>query len=63
MQSDSARKARGRKTRRPWSHYWLLWPILLDADKEKRNGRLLTPREWFGWGMVGLVIVLAVIFT
>ena len=49
--------------KRPWFHYVLLWPIVLDADKEKRNGRFLTPREWLGWGIVVVVVVLAVVFT
>jgi hypothetical protein len=56
------RGARPDGQKRPWLHY-LLWPIVLDADKEKRNGRFLTTREWLGWAVVGLVIVLAVVFT
>jgi hypothetical protein len=51
------------RPKRPWFHYLLLWPIVLDADKDKRNGRLLTPREWLGWGIVAVVIVLAVALT
>jgi hypothetical protein len=49
--------------RRPWFHYVLLWPLVLDADKAKRDGRFLTPREWIGWTVVGLVIALAVALT
>jgi hypothetical protein len=48
---------------RSWIDYLLLWPLVLDADKEKRQGRLLTTREWFGWGVVILVMILAIIFV
>jgi hypothetical protein len=41
----------------------LLWPLLLDADKDRREGRFFTKREWFGWGLVVSIIVLAIIFT
>jgi hypothetical protein len=58
-----ARGTRRDSEKRPWHHYLLLWPIVLDADKQRRNGRFLTAREWIGWTIVGLVIVLAVIFT
>jgi integral membrane sensor domain MASE1 len=50
-------------SKRPLLHYLLLWPIILDADKSKRNGKSLTKREWFGWLAVLLIIVTAVIFT
>jgi hypothetical protein len=59
-------QARGTKRhskKRPWHRYLLLWPIVLDADKEKRDGRFLTNREWLGWGIVVLIVVLAVTFT
>ena len=43
---------------------WLLvWPKILDADKEHRNGRLLTSREWLGWSIALAIIVMAIIFT
>jgi hypothetical protein len=63
MDSSSSRQSRRNKVKRPWLHYLLVWPIVLEADKDKRSGRLLTPREWLGWGIVAVVIVLAVIFT
>jgi len=56
-------RARHGRVKRPWFHHLLLWPILLDVDKDKRNGRLLTTREWVGWGIVVVVIAIAVIFT
>ena len=43
-----------------WLSYVLLWPLILDADKSKREGRFLTKREWLGWGLVALVVVVAV---
>jgi hypothetical protein len=49
--------------RRPWLHYLLLWPLILDADKSKRGGRLLTTREFLGWGIVALVALAAIAFT
>ena len=49
--------------RRPWFHYFLLWPIVLDVDKTKRGGRVFTKRELIGWGVVILLIVAAVVFT
>jgi hypothetical protein len=49
--------------RRPWFHYLLLWPLILDADKSKRGGRLLTTRELLGWGIVALVALVAIVFT
>jgi hypothetical protein len=51
------------KSQRPVLHYLLLWPIILDADKSKRNGNMFTKREWLGWLVVFLIIVAAVIFT
>jgi hypothetical protein len=44
MDSES-QHARRATHKRPWFHYVLLWPIILDADKAKRYGRLLTARE------------------
>jgi len=48
---------------RSWMSYLLLWPLILDADKDKRGGRFLTKREWLGWGLVILIAVLAIVFT
>ncbi|MBB6092371.1 hypothetical protein HNQ60_001217 [Povalibacter uvarum] len=59
----SGNEAQKERVRRPWHHYLLLWPIVLDKDKHRRNGRLFTAREWVGWAIVVLVIVLAVAFT
>jgi hypothetical protein len=46
-----------------WLSYLLIWPLILDADKSKRDGRFLTKREWLGWGLVLLLIALAILFT
>ena len=48
---------------RPWFHYVLLWPIVLDVDKAKRGGRIFTSRELIGWGIVMALIVGAILFT
>lgn len=53
----------GKDVGHSWMSYILLWPLILDADKDKRKGRLLTKREWIGWGLVCLLIVIAIIFT
>lgn len=57
------RRQSGKDGGHPWASYLLLWPLILDADKGKRDGRFLTKREWIGWGLVGLLVVLAIIFT
>lgn len=57
------RRHSGKDVGHSWVSYLLLWPLILDADKGKRDGRFLTKREWIGWGVVGLIIVLAIIFT
>jgi hypothetical protein len=48
---------------RPWFHYILLWPLILDADKDKRGGKQLTNRELIGWGIVILVAAVAIAIT
>lgn len=63
MNRESQHRRPGAGQKRPWFHFLLLWPIILDADKGKRNGRFLTHREWFGWGIVVVVVVLALVFT
>lgn len=57
------RRRSGKEVRHSWVSYLLVWPLILDADKGRRDGRFLTKREWIGWGIVGLIIVLAVVFT
>ena len=47
----------------PWVTYLLIWPLILDANQTKREGKLLTAREWIGWSIVLLAAVLAIIFT
>ena len=46
-----------------WLSYVLIWPLVLDADKSKRDGRFLTKREWLGWGIVVLLVVLAIVLV
>jgi hypothetical protein len=46
-----------------WLSYLLLWPLILDADKDKRDGRFLTKRELLGWGLVVAISVLAIWLT
>ena len=46
-----------------WWSFLLLWPLILDTDKDTRDGRFLTKREWIGWGLVGLIIVVGIVFT
>jgi len=48
---------------RSWVSYLLLWPLILDVDKDKREGRFFTKREWFGWCLVVLLVVLGMAFS
>jgi hypothetical protein len=50
-------------TKHSWMSYLLVWPLILDADRGKREGRFLTKREWIGWAIVGLIVIGAIIFT
>lgn len=58
-----ARRNNDAEVKRAWWSYVLLWPLLLDADQGKREGKFLTSREWLGWGVVLLIVVLAIAFT
>jgi len=44
-------------------HYVLLWPLLIDwlQKDPKRAGVLFTKRELIGWGIVVLLVVVAII--
>jgi hypothetical protein len=46
-----------------WLSYVLVWPLILDADRAKREGRFLTKREWLGWGLVVLIVIVAIVLT
>ena len=48
---------------RSWLDYLLLWPLILDANKNERDGKFLTKREWFGWAAVAFIVICAIIFT
>ena len=52
----AGRQPRDTKWRSWWSNA-LLWPEILDVDKETRNGRIFTGREWLGWLVVALLIL------
>ena len=41
---------------RSWLSYLLLWPLILDLDKSKREGQEMTKREWLGWGFILLIL-------
>ena len=58
-----ARRNAAGNPKHSWISYLLLWPLLLDADQSKRGGRVLTRREWLGWGLVILVMALAIVFA
>jgi hypothetical protein len=49
--------------KRSFLDYLLLWPIILEADQDKRGGKFLTGREWVGWLAVVLLIVGAILFA
>jgi len=50
-------------SKQSWLSFWLVWPVILDVDQGKRDGRFLTGREWLGWGLVILIAILAIVFT
>lgn len=46
--------------------YMLLWPLLLDLERERdpaREAQLFTKREWIGWGLLLVLMLVAVITT
>lgn len=51
---------RGRRS--VWS-YVLLWPLLFERAERNEGGRLLSKRELIGWGLLLLVIGVAVFFN
>ena len=57
------RRVTAGETKHSWVSYLLVWPLILDTDRSKRDGKVLTGREWVGWGIVLLVAMLAIIFT
>jgi hypothetical protein len=59
---QTRRNASG-ETKHSWLSFALLWPFILDADQSKREGKFLTKREWLGWGLVGVIVVAAIIFA
>ena len=51
------------ESKHSWVSYLLVWPLILDVDRTKRDGKVLIVREWIGWGILILVALLAIIFT
>jgi hypothetical protein len=49
---------------RPWWHFVLLWPIVLERNNPKRPAGLgqLSKREVVGWVVVLALIILAIVF-
>ncbi|RDD80058.1 hypothetical protein DVJ77_19495 [Dyella tabacisoli] len=37
--------------------YFLLWSLIFDADKTRRDGHFLSSREWIGWVVAILIVV------
>ena len=58
-----SRRAMRTGKKRPIISYLLIWPLIFDADRSKRNGSFLTIREWFGLIAVGLIIACAIAFS
>ena len=50
------------KQKHRWVSYLLLWPLILDANKEKRGGKAFTTREWLGLALIALFIACGVVF-
>lgn len=49
------------KREHPWVSYLLVWPLILDADSNKRAGRFFTRREWLGWLVVVALVAFGVV--
>jgi hypothetical protein len=45
-----------------WS-YILIWPLLLERTDSNEGGRLFSKRELIGWGVVLVLIAVAVLFN
>jgi hypothetical protein len=50
------------KTQHSKWEYLLAWPLILRRGSTRRGSKLLSAREWIGWGIVGFLIVAAVVF-
>jgi hypothetical protein len=59
-----AKKLKPRRGPRPIWHYLLLWPLILERDRQDSasSGRMLSTRETVGWIMVVLLLVVAIVF-
>ena len=58
-----SRRSSSQGQKRSWVSYLALWPVILHADRSKRDGRILTRREWLGWAIVGLLIAGGVLIS
>ena len=50
------------KTKHSIWHYLLAWPLVLKRDSTPRGSKILSTREFIGWGIVITLIVAAVVF-
>jgi hypothetical protein len=57
-----SRRGEALKQRHPWVAYLLVWPLILDANKEKRSGRIFTSREWLGFALMAALIACGILF-
>lgn len=57
-----SRQSRQRGRRSVWS-YILIWPLLFERAEQNDGGRLFSKRELVGWGLLLLLIVVAVSFN
>ena len=55
-------QTRRRGRRSVWS-YILIWPLLFERAEQRDKVRLLSKRELLGWGLLLLLIVVAVSFN
>jgi Tfp pilus assembly protein PilV len=58
-----SRRAVREGEKRSMISYLLVWPLIFDASRSKRNGQLLTNREWLGLIVVVLIIACAIYFS
>jgi hypothetical protein len=55
--SSTEQKTKGSK----WD-YLLLWPLILKRGSAQRGSKLLSAREFIGWCIVAILIIVAVVF-
>ena len=50
------------KTKHSKWDYLLVWPLILKRGVNSRGNKLLSDREFIGWGIVAILIIAAVAF-